>query len=80
LISIGAATAEATTNIKQNNPTTIPNNIFFFSMPVPPLLNSSPVNSCSKWIATALPRNDGERLVATPSKAGNLNLVKTDTF
>jgi hypothetical protein len=41
---MGAALAETTTNIKQNNPTTIPNNIFFFSMPIPPLLNSSPVN------------------------------------
>jgi hypothetical protein len=41
---MGAAIAEATTKVKQNNPTTIPNNIFFLFMLVPPLLNSSPFN------------------------------------
>jgi hypothetical protein len=34
---MGAAIAEATTKVKQNNPTTIPNTIFLFSMLIPPL-------------------------------------------
>jgi hypothetical protein len=34
---MGAARVEATTKVRQNNPITIPNTTFFFSMPIPPL-------------------------------------------
>jgi hypothetical protein len=73
---MGAARVEATTKVRQNNPVTIPNTIFLFTISFF-LLSLIPLPLIN--VQNRFPRltSERERFIVIPSKARNLTLINS---